>query len=257
MWYAKAYRQEASAFRAELDKLLAIPEGARSGRLFVNERGHRSRSVPSKTHEERMTLYGYERFESVARILGIFELMRDIEHLETRRKPVEPTASPAVWQAFKGTEEFNACHTCPTHLQLNGHLPTMQTRNLGLQRHMVIEFANCISMPRAINEIDKVLDERAGKSSFIEAATVVLNERGATWQQGLAAFRDGVTEFLGPARELLFEDPKRSFVFRSPEDQQRVDMVFAYYEGIFLTPLNVHSVRAMLAMAKSEAERES
>jgi hypothetical protein len=252
----KQYRQQVPVFRAEIDRLLAMPESARSDRLVVDTMGYVSRTIATKSVEQRMSLYGYERFESVARILGLFEIMRDLEGLSARSRPIVPKPSGAVWQAFRGTRESNACHTCPTHLQLNGHLPTMQTHNMGLKRHLVIEFANCILMPRSINEIDKIFDEQAGKSAFVEAAQVLLNERGAKWQEGIILFREGVRHFLEPVHDILFAPPGRHFAAQNQEHQEMVDMLAAYYEGIFLTPLNTSSVEVMLSQAAAEVGLE-
>lgn len=251
------YRQQVPDFIEKIDKLLATLIQPGTGRKYLDPQGHRSRSVATESNLQRMNIYGYERYESVARVLGLFEVMRELEGFHSKVRSVIPTSSGAVWQAFKGTKDSNACHTCPTHLQLDGQLPTLKTSNIGLKRHIIIEFANCILMPRSINEIDTVFDEQAAKSSFIEAATVILNEKGASWREGTSIFREGVRDFLGPAHDLLFDPSSKAIAARSPEDQERVDMFFAYYEGIFLTPLNTASVENMLVQVKTEIGKES
>ena len=251
MTRSATYRQQVEQFRAELDVLINTPP-KKSGRLYIDSTGDRSRAAPSKSMEEKMLYYGSQRFESVARVLSIFEILKNTETLYDRKNSVTPTSAKAVWQAFGGTLENNACHTCPTYLQLNGHLPTMMTSNSGLQRFIIIEFADCILMPRSINEIDRVFDEIAGKSAFIDAAYVVLNERGAGWEQGIDIFREEVRDFLGPARDILFDTSRKSYVACNEADQVRINMMSAYYEGLFLHPLNSNSIKALIQQVTKE-----
>lgn len=243
-------RQQVDQFRRQLNRILSTP--FLGERLFVDTTGNRSRTVPSKSDDHRIKLYGERRLESVARVLSIFEMLRNAENLHQRPKPIEPTSSGAVWQAFKGTSDCNACHTCPTHLQLDGQLPTLLTKSIGLQRHIVIEFADCVLMPRSINEIDKVLDEAAGRSAFEDAARLVLNEEGATWQEGVSIFREGVGEFLGPAREMLFDRSGKCYAPDSSKNKALIEVVSGYYEGMYVSCLNDKAIENLVRQAAAE-----
>ncbi|MGH8547004.1 MAG: hypothetical protein ACRERU_00050 [Methylococcales bacterium] len=140
----------------------------------------------------------------------------------------------AVWQAFQGTTTHNACHTCPTHLILDGQLPTQITGNRGLQRHMIIEFADCMLMPRSINNVDSAVDDILGRKVFAGAAERVLNEPGASWRDGLRVYRETMREVLGSVAE-LFNQPRGSgFQAGDAEVQEQLDILSAYYEGLFL-----------------------
>lgn len=256
MIHHQNYRQQIDIFRKELAEIIKTPYAPKDPRLIIDKKGYQSRSITSKSDEQRMTIYGYERLESVARVYGVFQFLSRLEGLPSKAKPTIPSAAGAVWQAFRGTQDSNACHTCPTHLQLNGHLPTMLTSNAGLQRYIILEFANCILMPRSINEIDKIFDDRAGKSSFEKGAKVILNEAGATWQQALQIFREGVREFLGPAHDVLFDPSRGTFCADDGKDQVKIDMFSAYYEGMYLSPLNVSSIDSMMKQVENEIGRQ-
>lgn len=125
------YRQHVNQFRAELDNIIATPKKS-SRRLMIDPTGDFSRALPSKSMEQKMVAYGAQRFETVARVMSIFAILRDSEKLHEGKK-ITTTPAAAVWQAFPGTKENNACHTCPTHIQLDGMLPTLKTKNVGLQ----------------------------------------------------------------------------------------------------------------------------
>lgn len=256
MLHSGRYRQQVAIFRKQLDDIIASP-AKKSERLVIDKAGYQSRAVPYKSLEQRMVFYGTRRFETVARVMSIFAILRDSEKLYGRKRPVQPSSTGAVWQAFTGTQTDNACHTCPTHIQLDGHLPTLQTKNVGLKRHIIIEFADCVLMPRSINEIDKVFDEGAGKVSFLDAAEVILNERGMTWNQGVEIFRDGVRDLLSPARDILFDTSGKTYVARSAVDQARIDMVSAYYQGLYLEPINATSIDTLANQVKSEMGGET
>lgn len=250
MFTSNKYRQNVVEFRNRLDTIIAMPK--KEYRIPIDTTGNKSRAVPFKSHEDQLVYYGKRRFESVARMLSIFEIIREAEKLDQQIKPVQLEATGAVWQAFRGTTESNACHTCPTHLQLNGHLPTLITKNRGLQRHIIIEFADCVLMPRTINEIDIVMDETIGKSAFLAASEVVINERGTRWQEGLDLFREEVRDFLGPARDILLDTTTHHFKANNSVDDIRIDMISAYYQGMFLTSLNTNSIDTLVTQVKSE-----
>lgn len=245
------YRQEVAQFRNRLNKIIATT-AQKDSRILIDTTGNKSRAVPFKSNEQRLTYYGTRRFESVARILSLFEIVRDSEKLHQRPKPVELETTGAVWQAFRGNSEANACHTCPSHLQLDGKIPTLITKNHGLQRHIIIEFADCVLMPRAINEIDIVMDEAVGKSAFLAACGVMLNEKGTSWQEGLSLFSEEARECLGPAKDILLDTSGRKFKSSNSMDEYRIEMVCAYYQGMFLTPLNTNAIENLASRIETE-----
>lgn len=244
-------RQSVAENRQRLDDILA-GRGPKKGRTLIDTTGDRSRTVPFKSDEQRFAQYGARRIESVARVMALLQIARESEHLDRRVKTVTVSSAGAVWQAFKGTRTDNACHTCPTHLQIDGLLPTLVTRNRGLQRHIIVELADCILMPRSINEVDIVVDEAFGREAFVEAASRVLNERGMPWQQALDRFREEARELMGPIYEVLFDPRGGRFVPDDLADRRRLDAVGGYYEGIFVTRLNEGEVSRLAQQVQQE-----
>lgn len=233
------YRQSAAYFRHRLNSL-AVRGSAGSSRTYIDTTGNHTRRQPTRSVEEKLKVYGERRYHSVARVLALFEIARDTERLT---KPVVVESSGAVWQAYKDSSggANNACHTCPTHLQLDGKLPTLITRNKGLRRYMIVEFADCVSLPRSVNNIDSIVDDLAGRQAFVNAASLVLNKRDARWQQGLEAFREDMRGLLGDMAETIMRPPGPAYRASSELNQERLDVLLAYYEGIFLT--SVASIR--------------
>ncbi len=240
------YRQEVETFRQRLDDIIG-GAGPKQGRIQIDTTGHRSRAVPSKTLEQALARYGMRRFESVSRVLTLFEMARRIEDLDRRSRRPRVTPSGAVWQAFTGTRDANACHTCPCHLQIDGHLPTLITRNRGLQRHLIIAFADCMLMPRAINEVDIAVDDTFGRAAFADAAQAVLNEPGVGWREATERFREQARDLMGPVHEILFGRAGGRFHPDDSEDRMRLDALGAYYEGLFLTPIDERANSAFAA----------
>lgn len=247
------YRQQVAQFRQRLDALVTARTPG-PGRELIDRSGHASRAIPFKNLEQRLVQYGHRRFESAARVLGLLEFIRDREALHARHRPVEVAAGPVVWQAFQGTRDDNACHTCPTHVQLDGQLPTLITGDHGVRRHLIVELADCMLMPRAINEIDMVVDEQFGRVAFVSAAGLVLNERGMPWQQGVAQLREDARDLMGGAFDALFASEAKTFKADDPADQLRLDMLSAYYEGFFLGPDPRGSVAQLITGVRSEGD---
>lgn len=227
------YRQSAAEFRRRLDSM-AMRGGTGGHRMYIDSTGSRTRRQPTRSMEEKLKAYGERRYHSVARILALFELARDTEQF---RKPVVVESSGAVWQAYKDASggASNACHACPTHLQLDGKLPTLITRNQGLRRYIIVEFADCVSLPRSVNNIDSLVDDLAGRQAFVGAASLVLNSRDSRWSDGLDAFREAMRDLLGDMAETIMRPPGPAYRASSELNQQRLDVLLAYYEGIFLT----------------------
>jgi hypothetical protein len=229
------YRQQVSDFRSRLDTIIAGRIADK--RVFIDTTGNHSRAIPFRNHEERLVQYGESRHHSVARVFALFEMLREHEHIDRRPQPVTVSGDAgAVWQAFKGNDTDNACHTCPALLRTDGHVPTSITKNPGFQRHIIVEFANCLLLPRSINKIDIVVDEAAGRNAFAQAGSIVLNERGVDWQQGLIAFKEEMRSAFNYVPEALLDG--REFRSSDESNQAILDTLTAYYEGLYLHSVN-------------------
>ncbi|HEX6927249.1 MAG TPA: hypothetical protein VF167_17625 [Longimicrobiaceae bacterium] len=247
------YRQQVGDFRARIERILRTgPTSPGSRRIHIDTTGTRTRRVPFRTTEEHLALYGHARHYSVARILALLALVREVEktHLRPHRVSVQPTG--AIWQAYKGTAEYNACHTCPSFLLFDGQLPSQITTNRALQRHLVVEFSDCMLMPRSVNEVDIFLDEAAGRAGFATAAEQVLNDRSIDWQEGVEIFREEVRSVLGPIGELYHLPPGRDLQLRDPEAQQFLDALTAYFEGLFLRRVGENEMRNFIGQVLAE-----
>lgn len=246
------YRQQVADFRKRLSAL-ADRQQAKPERVMIDTTGNRSRVVPSRTEEERFTIYGRRRYFSIARVLALMELLRDLENLPLKESSVEVKAVGAYWQAFQGTSDMPACHTCPALLLLNGQLPTLMTNNLGLRRHIVVEFADCMLMPQLVNKLDRLLDDVSGWEAFERAAFDLLNDRSRkrTWRDALTAYSEGMRQMFPEMIAIIERDVK----FADPEQNRIFDAMKAYYEGLFLTPINVPEMSNFLATVKAEIGR--
>jgi hypothetical protein len=172
---------------------------------------------------------------------ALLAIVRDTEQLAQRLPPVEVTASGAHWQAFTGTDDNNACHTCPCLLLFNGQHPTHISKNRVLQRHLVVEFADCMLMPRGINGIDKVVDEKIGSEAFVEAAAHMLHHADAGWRDGLQVFDRGMSDIYVNAHAYLYGAPSQPQPRRDAEEQVLM-VVCAYYEGLEAARTNAVAV---------------
>jgi hypothetical protein len=225
------FRQRVHELRARLnDMLQGKAQGAPpKGRQHIDTTGNRSRTKGYKTHEARLIAYAERRYTSVARMCVLLEVIRDSAGLALKQPRVGQTG--AYWQAFGGNKDFNACHTCPCLLTFNGQLPTVLTTNRGLQRHLVVEFADCMLMPTSINGIDKLADEQFGRDAFVAAATHLLHTPGAAWMSGLDVFDSQMADIYENARLVLFShNPHR--LPREHDEEAALDTLCAYYEGM-------------------------
>ena len=184
--------------------------------------------------------------------MAVMQIARETEQLHAHPHRIGVEACGAIWQAFSGTAESNACHTCPTHLLLDGQHPTLITKNRGLRRCMIVEFADCVLMRREINEIDIVVDDLVGRSAFVDATELVLNEAGTTWHDGLELFTKHARELLAPVQEILFNPTAGRFLADERADGVRLDALSAYDEGIFLTVLNPNEIEVFAGRVRAE-----
>jgi hypothetical protein len=246
------YRQQVGGFRERLNRIVNRRSGRR--RVFIDTTGNRTRTVPHASSEELLVLYGQARHHSVARILSVFEIAREVEHLDRRSRRLRAEPRGAFWQAYKGNTSHNACHTCPSLLNVDGQLPTLLTSNRGLRRHMIIEFADCMLVPRSINnDIDRIVDDQVGATAFARAAELVLNEPGADWHAGLVLFRQqmrSLFDYLVDARSNTL-----AFDSLSERNQEILDTLAAYYEGLYLHTPNDTLMQNFAATVRAEAAR--
>lgn len=116
---------------------------------------------------------------------------------------------------------------------------------------MIVEFADCMLMPKSVNDVDSVIDSDIGRELFAATANVLLNERGATWREGVDFFRDHLRAPLSGAME-MYTRPGASSFKADDATQHRLDMVEAYYEGLFLHSSNAFSVDAFMEQVRRE-----
>jgi hypothetical protein len=244
------YRQQVADFRGRLRDFAQgkVPAGDRPK---IDPQGRLTSSVPSRTDAERFSIYGRRRLNSIARVMALFELMRDLESLPTRGKPVEVEAQGAFWQAFPGTTASPACHTCPALLMLDGQYPTLLTSNLGLRRHLIVAFADCMKMPVLVNKVDRQLDDKAGWQAFEQAGRRVLNMAGVSWQHGVDTYREGMRDMFPEMLAII----ERDVIFDDHEVQSQFEACQAFYQGLFLTAVNAGEMRGFVAEVRAEMGR--
>jgi hypothetical protein len=232
------YRQAVSDFEARVDTMLRRRVNRRH---IVDTTGNRSRDPGFRSDAARLAHYAQRRYASVARMFALLGMVRDTEQLAQRLPPVEVTASGANWQAFTGTGDNNACHTCPCLLLFNGQHPTRITKNRVLQRHLVVEFADCMLMPSTINGIDKIVDEKIGSEAFVESAAHMLHHAGAGWRDGLQVFDRGMSDIYVNAHAYLYGAPSQQQPRRNAEELV-LEVVCAYCEGLEAARTNAVAV---------------
>jgi hypothetical protein len=244
------YRQRVADFRRRLNDFASgkVPKGDRPK---IDPSGRKTRVVPSTDDIQRFTVYGRRRLFSVARIAALFEIMRDSEDLTARAAKVKVNAQGAFWQAFQGTVDNPACHTCPALLMLDGYYPTLLTSNMGLRRHIVLDFADCMRMPVLINKIDRLLDDNAGWAAFEQAGSVILNSPGVSWAVGVGTYKEGMRDMFPEMVAIIGSKAH----FADPELQLQFDACQAFYEGLFLTSLNSGEINRYAAEVKAEMGR--
>lgn len=250
------FRQRVPDLRARLDHILATDPagGVPAARRDIDTTGNRSRAQGFKTAEARLMAYAERRYSSIARVCVLLALVRDTPGLALGAPEVGFTR--AYWQAFGGNSEFNACHTCPALLTFDGQLPSVLTTNRGLQRHLIVEFADCMLMPLSVNGIDKVTDEQFGRNAFVAAAHHLLHTPGANWQTGLDVFDAQMADVYENARLILFTPtPLRSI--RPPEQEAALDTLCAYFEGMQASRANRHASENFRKEVQAEAKMAS
>ena len=245
------FRQRIPELRARLDAMLATTatHALPKGRAQIDTTGNRSQSQGFKTQEARLMSYAERRYTSVARVCVLLALVRDTPGRALPNAKVDHAG--AYWQAFKGNADFNACHSCPALLTFDGQLPTVLTTNRGLQRLLVVEFADCMLMPKSINGIDKLVDEQFARDAFVAAAGHILQTPGSGWEDGLAVFDAQMADIYENCRTILFGTPIQRSP-RPPEQEALLDTLCAYYEGMEASRRN----RQAIENFRREAVRE-
>lgn len=245
------YRQPVPDFRARLNALVAknVAHVIPKDRIQIDTTGNRSRRPAVQTEDARLMAYAGRRYTSVARVLVLLALVRDTPGLTRQRAQVGHAG--AHWQAFTGNDEFHACHSCPALLTFDGLLPTVLTTNRGLQRMLVAEFGDCMLMPKSINGIDKLVDDRIARDAFVAAAHHVLHTPRASWEDGLAIFDTEMAEVYENVHHVLFGGATQRSP-RTPEQEAFLHTVCAYYEGMKASRQN----RQAIENFRGEAMRE-
>lgn len=244
-------RQEVTDFSRRLIPFAQM-DRAPDRRLYIDTTGSRTKSVSSWNDADRFVLYGARRQETVARLFAHFEIARQVApaRKDGHRFDVEPAG--AVWQACSGTKDRPACHTAPTHLRIDGGLPTLVTNSIALRQHIIADFADCMLMPVHVNRIDSVIDVATGKQAFAKVSQKLLDESGMTWDQGLSYFREKMRESL----YLPSEHGRTEYKANTDTQQIQLEMVEAYYEGLFLHSANSFQIDNLKNRVCQEIEAE-
>lgn len=164
-------RQQVNDFLKRLDALARNTRHEQGKRVLIDTTGSRSVATASKSLEHRLHLYGQRRLATVARLLL---LTQKAAAGNPALKTMEVSATGAFWQAFTGTDTMPACHTSPCLLLFDGHLPTVPVQSPALKRQLILNFGDCMLMPRAVNKIDSVVDDHVGRYALADSATMVL-----------------------------------------------------------------------------------
>jgi hypothetical protein len=180
--------------------------------------------------------------------MALLETLRGLEKLEERQKPVTVRATGAYWQAFRGTEDRPACHTCPALLLLDGQHPIYLTTNQGLRRHIINEFSDCMLMPRIVNYVDGALDDGVGWGAFENAAADVINDSRCSWGDATTRYIEGMRLCFPEMIAILH----REYHFGDPETQLQFEALQAFYEGLFLTPVDAKEIANFLLDVRTE-----
>lgn len=226
------YRQQVQDFQARLNSLVTQTNRGKD-RVMIDTTRRKTFVEPSRSESERFTIYGRRRYFSIARVMALMQVLREREQLWKRNHPVRVEAVGAYWQAYTGTTESPACHTCPALLMLDGQLPTLMTSHMGLRRHLIVTFADCMLMPQFINKIDRNLDDVSGWPAFAQAASLVLNDR-KTWQEAVEAYTESMRQMFPEMLAIIHRDTYIS----DPEQRRTLDAMKAFYQGLFLTGIN-------------------
>lgn len=259
------FRQNVDQYRDRLDKL-ARGELDHQRRPKIITTGRSAPILHEQDTIKRLAIYGRRRQNSVARVMALFAVLRDHENLASgasgapplsngalrNRRPVEVTHTGAKWQAFGGTHTNPACHSCPALLELNSLMPTYMTDNMGLRRHIIVVFSDCMMMPDWVNDADGIIDSAAGRQAFADAAYAVINHADATWQQGLTHFTEAMRDILGGAFDVLFGAGAGHVKMENEDDAMRLEAVVAFYEGLFLTPAPENGIRNLMGQVRDE-----
>lgn len=242
-------RQKTSECVEKLNRMGKIKKPGSGRRIIDGNRDHTS-LVITASDLQRLELYAERRYTSVARIMLLLSLLREHEW-ERLSRPVTVEPRGAYWQGFQGTRQENACHTCPSLLLLNGQIPTLATTNMGLRRHLIVEFSDCMMMPRRINNLDKIVDDRIGRHAFTRAAAQVLNNRNMDWLAGTEAF----TDEMGQVFSAITPEKMNTLIkYRADDDTalSKLDVAMAYYQSLYYT----HPSRLKMETFRAQVEAE-
>ena len=118
---------------------------------------------------------------------------------------------------------------------------------MGLSRHIVVVFSDCMVMPVIYNRIDRYFDDDHANPAFVAAASQVLNN-GMPWRQALDMYTTRLRDLFGDMISIL----DRDYRCGDEELQAQLEACQAYYEGLFLTRINDNEIRNYVGEVRAE-----
>ncbi|MFK7997101.1 MAG: hypothetical protein AB8B87_23405 [Granulosicoccus sp.] len=227
------YRQNIDDFQRRLNQLSQeatrrtytdrTTGAQRNVRVMIDTTGNRTRRLPGGDDYKRIVWYGQRRYLSACRIFALMDRLKTLENLAPG---ITVSHTDAYWQSVSGTHDTHACHTCPALLMVNGQLPTLMSSNTGWRHHVINTFADCMLMPKIINDIDGIIDSLEGRSAFRDTVKSLLDTPDKHWSDAARDYRELMREYFAPLSELKHTD------------DHRIEVLQGFYEGLFLTSAN-------------------
>jgi hypothetical protein len=256
-------RQKVQDFRNTLNALAKRKTRIKGeSRIYIDSTKYGLRSAAVQNSEDRLYAYGQRRLETVGQIMILTGCIAKEGGVKASTR-VEPCG--ALWQAFQGTGDVDACHTAPSLVKFDGKLPTVPTRNLALKRHLILAFADCVLMPSVINRrVDRSLDLMIGEAALVDCVGAVL--KGATPLEATEGFREIMRENY---RSLLSYSPTdllaaASDVMTPSQSETRADgnarfvhdTIVTLDNSIMRLPANALNVYEGLVRAEMDQSRD-
>ena len=82
----------------------------------------------------------------------------------------------------------------------------------------------------------------------------MLNNQGTTCYQGLEFFKNQMRDLLGNSANIIMQARKNYFCASTPEQQEYIDTLGAYYEGLFLQNENNVQINNFISQVHSEMQ---
>ena len=97
------------------------------------------------------------------------------------------------------------------------------------------------------NKVDRYFDDSLGWPAFEQAASTVLNG-GANWRDGVSVYTEQMRLIFGDMISIL----NRDYYIADPELREQFEACKAFYEGLFLTPINQAEMNNYLSSVRAE-----